>query len=208
MYQHILSARGQGAKRPRNSIRNFIHFLGRVPGLICLLLMSDAYGQNTQLWQNVSQVSATKSALQAWVQPQVFKAFSFNHSLLNPLLAAAPSETKIAAPLSKTVIELPMPDGTLARFRFVESPIMAPELAAQFPEIKTYVGQGIDDPAATVRLDRTPAGLHAQILSPSGAIYLDPYYQGDTNLYACFYKRDYVSPLKDFQCFVPETASP
>jgi hypothetical protein len=67
-----------------------------------------------------------------------------------------------------------MPDGTFDRFRIEESPVMAAELAAQFPDIRTYRGRGVDDPTATTRLDVTPAGFHAIVLSNGGTVIVEP----------------------------------
>jgi hypothetical protein len=76
---------------------------------------------------------------------------------------------------------------------------MEPGLAAQFPQIKTYLGQGVDDPTATVRLDTTPLGFHAQVLSPNGNYYIDPYTRNDYEFYASYYKRD-LTDRHGFSC--------
>src|SRR5438128_1981582 len=72
-------------------------------------------------------------------------------------------------------------------------------LAAAHPEIKTYAGRGIDDPAATVRADLTPLGFHASVRSQSGQWYVDPYYHQDQSLYASYYGHDLTSsgPLQE-----------
>src|SRR4029077_12479733 len=88
------------------------------------------------------------------------------------------------------LLTLPFPDGTDQLFRIEESPILAPELAARFPEIRTFVAQGIDDPTATARLNLPPLGFHAMVLSASGTMFVDPYRRWDPGYVLSYFKKD------------------
>ena len=69
---------------------------------------------------------------------------------------------------------------------------MEPALAAKHPEIKTYSGRGLDNPASTVRFDLTPLGFHASVRGPQGSWYIDPQAVRDTSVYRSFFGRDVV----------------
>lgn len=77
-------------------------------------------------------------------------------------------------------IDLPMPDGSLAAYRIYESSIMQPGLTAKFPDIKSYVVQGIDHPGSSGRVDISPKGFRGMIYTPYGRVYIDPEQAGST----------------------------
>ncbi len=113
---------------------------------------------------------------------------------LRAALASAPaviSAGGAARPAASLIILLPLPDGQVGRFALREAPVMEPALAARFPGIKTYTGLGLDDARASVRLDLTPQGFHAQVLTGGGqSFYIDPVSRGDSRHYLSYYKRD------------------
>jgi len=96
-------------------------------------------------------------------------------------------------------IDLPMPDGSLARFQIVESPIMKPALAARYPEIKTFKVIGVDDPLASGRVDITPQGFHAMLFTAKGRLFIDP---DPASIQAGQYLSRYRSdqPAQEFTC--------
>ncbi len=151
------------------------------------------------IWKTL-QVAAVRVGVEPWIKPTVYKYVELDAQVLVDVLKMAPMEFTNQAVAAPVVMTLPMPDGTFSRFEVVESPIMEPALAAKFPEIRTYLGRGIDDRAASVRFDWTPAGFHAQILSPNGAVYIDPLWRGDIVSYASYYKRDYRKGVDEFRC--------
>ena len=71
------------------------------------------------------------------------------------------------------MLSLPLPGGGGVEVRVVEASIMAPELQARFPEIRTYLAQGPG--SVHGRLSQTPAGFRGMLFTPDGTVYIDPY---------------------------------
>lgn len=191
-------------------------FGNRLVGLSCgtialIALVSPALAEDfgaeisRNAWTQLDEIPVSRLGDEAWVRPEKFQALLLDRQQISDVLRLAPLESNVGdVKNSDFVVSIPMPDGSFSRFRVVESPIMAPGLAAEFPSIHTYLGQGIDDPTATIRFDITPQGFHAQILSPAqGASYIDPYSRGNDTLYTSYYKRDLTS-RDDFQCIGPD----
>lgn len=101
------------------------------------------------------------------------RSYDLDARALARVLGRAPSESAATGAL-RPVLSLPLPGGGYARFRIEKSPIFSPALQSRYRTIRTYRGQGVDDPAATARLDVTPLGFHAQILSRAGTVLVDP----------------------------------
>jgi hypothetical protein len=141
------------------------------------------------LWQDIPEPFTSQIASRQIV-PVQYRTISLDVNSLTSALLLAPMEGTVLVNTSPFIISLPLPEGGYGRFRVVESPIMAPELQARYPQVRTYLGQGVDDPAATVRFDITPHGFHAMILSAGPTIYIDPYSRETSRHYISYFKRD------------------
>ena len=173
-----------------------------VAGVLC----ASAAGAADSAWRDFDDAALREDGRRVLV-PLRYRAVALDRDALHEALAQAPLEfTADAADKAlSVVVALPMPDGTSLRFRVEESPIMEPGLAARFPDIKTYRGQGLDDGTATTRFGWTSAGFHAIVLAERGTVYIDPYRRGDTEHYVSFFKRDYRRPAGDsFRCLLDD----
>lgn len=127
---------------------------------------------------------------------------SLNEVELRKLLRGAPMELTRAATQTQFVITLPLPDGTFAKFRVEESPVMAAPLASNFPATKTYRGRGLDDQTATTRFDLTPAGFHAIVLTSAGTFIIEPAEHGRPGAYVSYDQRDALQKGGSFSCLL------
>ncbi len=162
-----------------------------------------------QLHKNVPAFRGKSSALEPIMYTQPFTADL--ERIKSILLQVPPPDFALPKGVVRRPVELslPMPEGgKYLRFALEEVAIMHPDLAAKYPEIKTYRGRCVNAPGATLALDITPAGMHAQILTGKGAIYIDPYYRGNNRIYVSYYKRDvFRNPKAEgFICLTPGNA--
>ncbi len=155
---------------------------------------------SNNLWQDVQQGSFPVKG-NIYITAVSSRTVKMNRDEIVSLLHNAPMESLVKVRNSNSIITIPMPDGRNSRFNFVESPVMEQELSAMYPDIKTYLGQGIDDPNAVIRFDLTPLGFHAMILSPNGTVFIDPYSMNETEYYISYYKDDFRPAVeKNFIC--------
>ncbi|HKZ66504.1 MAG TPA: zinc-dependent metalloprotease family protein, partial [Chitinophagaceae bacterium] len=149
------------------------------------------YGQN-YFFAEAKEPSISMAAGKRVIVPDIYKTVVLDKTGMEAFLKTLPSEAGLVNRGVAPVIELPMPGGGTAKYRVWESPVMEPALATKFPEIKTYTGQGIDDPTAIIKIDLTGLGFHAMIMSDiTGNIFIDPYRQLDTKNYTVYYKKDF-----------------
>jgi hypothetical protein len=173
--------------------------------LVVLMLMftaASAQDASQKLW--TKQNKAIRSPERTWY-PKTYQSFSLDIDAMKNFLSATPMQKSAADHSSTFIIMLPMPDGKFQRFALVESPIMAPALAAQCPTIKTYAGQGIDDATATIRCDITDFGFHGYVLSQNGTVYIDPVALNDTRNYIIYNKKDVPAEMYQLNCLSDET---
>jgi Metallo-peptidase family M12B Reprolysin-like/Calx-beta domain len=166
-----------------------------------------ADADNPRLWQLADQDNLPARGARL-LTPEKYLVFRLNSFSLERYTREMPLEFTNEARMKNVVIELPMPDGTLQRFQIEDSPVLAPHLATDFPEWRTFQGYGIDDATATARLDWTDSGFHGYVLTNRGTVYIDPLQENDKENYLVYYKHEYGRPQAgDFKCGVDDLMS-
>jgi len=155
------------------------------------IVTADAQSNHSGLWTDVSESAFIYTGTR-YIIPETYRTLKLDVYEMYEVLTSVPLEKNVLVRYSDYFIQVPMPDGNFSTFRIVESPVMADELANNFPEIKTYLGQGVTDPGSRIRFDLTPQGFHAIIFTVNGTVYIDPYSHGDNRYYISYFKKDYL----------------
>ena len=173
--------------------------------LILIFTIGLANAQSS-LWTKTTE--ARLNNLQKFERTSVPKQADFytlNFEEMKAVLQTAPTRDFSGA-ISTTIISFPNASGTLEQFSIYESSVMAPQLAAKYTQIQSYVGQGVTNPAAKIYLTTTVFGLHGMVLSDKGTYYIDPF---TTNLKGyVVYNKSSLTSSRAFTCLTEENSEP
>ena len=169
--------------------------------VLILLFFCNVYAQKG-LWKQVSERELTSlTKMDRSSVPSEYQLYSLDIPMLQSKLIHAPND--LSGQPSNVIIAFPNDKGVMSNFRIYNSPIMEEGLSLKFPDIKTYLGKGIDDPTATMRFSITQFGLHVMTLSgTTGTTYIDTY-TSDLKNYIV-YNRSNIQRTTSFECSFDE----
>lgn len=168
-----------------------------------LLLSTGMNGQSKKEWSVVSSsenISVSKTAQRSDF-PQEFALFKLDLESIKQKLYTA--EDRFATNAQGAIIEIPNSQGKLEKFKMFEASNFDPALQAQFPDIRAYVGQGIDNPNAQIRLSISPEGISTMTFRADSPTEYIEVYSADKKVYAV-YNRDAKRMKKPFTCLTPD----
>ena len=171
--------------------------------LLCLSVLSiNAYSQD-KVWRNTTEEKvSTLEKFERANTPEKFELFSLNFSDLKIALQNAPLDT--SGITSSTVVSFPDYTGKISKYLIYEAPVMEKGLSDKYPDIKSYVGKGIDDKSATIRFSTSLFGLHVMSTSGNaGTFYIDTYTKNLNNYIV--YSRNDIKNSRSFSCNVEDS---
>ncbi|WP_137904076.1 zinc-dependent metalloprotease [Chryseobacterium sp. 2VB] len=167
-----------------------------------LALSGISFAQTDRLWTS----SSSKISSPVLEDMSVFedpKLFHLNISGLKNVLAKAP---KRVTEKSEVIISFPNSTGKMEHFKVTENSNFEPELASKYPDIKSYLGEGVEDPASKVYFSISSLGLSSmEIYRDQSAVFIQPYTR-DLSTYIVYKKSDRKDHLNKLECTVSDAA--
>ncbi|WP_153796115.1 zinc-dependent metalloprotease [Foetidibacter luteolus] len=166
-------------------------FLRTLVLLAFVSIYSVSYSQ--KLWTDASETAAAKSLItqKGKTMPAHYRVVQLNTSGLSSLQRTIPKEnlsSRLAS--SKTLIELPAPEGNNQSFKIAESQLLDDEMQRQHPEIRTYILHDAVTGAMRGRATFSPHGVSAMIFSDKGTFNVYPFSKNGGGLHMSYYTKE------------------
>jgi hypothetical protein len=161
------------------------------------MISSNGFAQNKN-WSKLETVTDASSVSKLNLSEQKVDFFAvdfenFRQEISNTPLRGATFNSNI-------IVQVPGIDGKLETFKLYEAPVFAPELAAQFPDIKSYVGYSQENYGGELRMSVSPKGIQTMIsYRDNPTVFMHPAGNGVTN-YVVYTRDARLSSLNEFNC--------
>ena len=132
-----------------------------------------------------------------------YKVFDLNTVNLKKALLNVPARNGSNI-VSNIILNFPNHIGNIERYRISEASTMHPDLQAKYPEIKSYIGQGIDNPDSQIRFSFSPFGFSAMILSPNNGNTFIESSDKNSNSYMVYNRANRIDTGNEFECLVTD----
>lgn len=171
---------------------------------IGMLISGISFAQTDRLWSETSK-KANSEILENKTNILNPKIYQLDINGLKNVLAKAPKRLALGEK-SEVIISFPNSDGKMENFKIRENSNFDPQLAAKYPDIKSYVGEGLTDSNSTVYFSISPLGLSSmEIYGDKSAVFIEPYTK-DLSSYVVYKKSDKKDDLNKFECTVIDVA--
>jgi subtilisin-like proprotein convertase family protein len=171
--------------------------------LVLVLLTSLSFGQNS-VWQKITPSQLDRATRLSSLNKDHYETYQLNLEGFKSQLTGVVERGTAAASSNQTIVSFPNESGNLEQFKVFEAPLLSPELALQFPNIKTYVGFSIENPGTRVRFSITPQGVQSMVTSVDKAnTFLVPLNRNGNNQYIAYNKQSRANLVKEFECSTP-----
>lgn len=153
------------------------------------------FGQANYFTKVSNTNSVDKLELNEQHAPKKFDTYSLDKTALQNVLTNAPLRGE---PYSNLILDFPGLDGEMQKYQIFEASVMHPDLQARYPEIRSYVGYGLND-SAYFRFSISPYnGLNGIVLNSKNAIILESDRQ-NSDLVRVYQKSDQGKTI-GFEC--------
>ncbi len=176
--------------------------------LSLILFMGIAHAEPNTLWSDVSSETARQSLTLSKLPllPDSYRLLRLEEEKMREKLNEKNNFHSAFKTGRKTEpLKIPLPSGEFLSLQFEENQVMASELAAKYPQIKTYIVESKKNNGIYGVLDITEHGFHAMLFMHDGSrLFIDPRkITGGETFYISYYDKHYhPSGKKPFKCEV------
>jgi len=139
-------------------------------GLMLVALSCNTTQKVSSFKNELWKFTSSKATGQNDLLPKEYLTLELNSTLLEEKL----NESK--APQ----VTLPTLEQTFITVRLEDSRTMSPGLAAKFPNIKSFMGEQIDNSITKVRIDKNSSGFFAMIVAEGQTFFINPLEKGSS----------------------------